>query len=118
MSNYHCACGDKRCDGCAEGVQILRNEAVQIGVDGTLADRAKTYGSFATQADITQDLKITMRGSRNWNGLPNDMKEALEMNASKIARILNGDPNYSDSWHDIAGYALLIEKRLTTKETT
>ena len=27
----------------------------------------------------------------------------------KLARILNGDPNYVDSWHDIAGYAILVE---------
>lgn len=28
----------------------------------------------------------------------------------KIGRILNGDPAYADSWHDIAGYATLVEK--------
>lgn len=31
----------------------------------------------------------------------------------KIGRILNGDPNYADSWHDIAGYATLIDQQLT-----
>ena len=30
----------------------------------------------------------------------------------KIGRIVNGDPNYADSWHDIAGYAKLVEDRL------
>ena len=30
----------------------------------------------------------------------------------KIARILNGDLRYADSWHDIAGYATLVDKRL------
>jgi hypothetical protein len=25
-----------------------------------------------------------------------------------VGRILNGDPNWSDSWHDIAGYAQLV----------
>jgi len=34
------------------------------------------------------------------------------MNAHKIGRILNGDPNWSDSWHDIAGYAQLVANRL------
>lgn len=29
--------------------------------------------------------------------------------ADKIARILSGDPNYADSWHDIGGYAKLVE---------
>ena len=27
-------------------------------------------------------------------------------------KILNGDPNYVDNWHDIIGYAKLIEDRL------
>lgn len=30
----------------------------------------------------------------------------------KIARILNGDPNYADSWVDIAGYAKLVADEL------
>lgn len=41
-----------------------------------------------------------------------DKKEALEMIMSKMARIINGDPNYKDSWTDIIGYAKLIEKDL------
>jgi hypothetical protein len=32
----------------------------------------------------------------------------------KLARIANGDPNYHDSWHDIAGYAKLVADRLET----
>jgi hypothetical protein len=39
-------------------------------------------------------------------------REALEMIAHKIARIINGDPNYADSWVDIAGYAKLVADRL------
>lgn len=34
------------------------------------------------------------------------------MIAHKLGRIINGDPNYSDSWHDIAGYAKLVADRL------
>lgn len=30
----------------------------------------------------------------------------------KMARIINGDPNYRDSWDDVAGYATLVAKRL------
>ena len=41
-----------------------------------------------------------------------DQAEALDMIAHKIARILNGDPNHHDHWHDIAGYATLIADRL------
>lgn len=41
-----------------------------------------------------------------------DMREALDMICHKMARILNGDPNYRDSWVDIAGYAMLVANRL------
>jgi hypothetical protein len=51
----------------------------------------------------------------NWALLSASQKEALEMIAHKIGRILNGDPNYDDSWRDIAGYAELIVKQLNGK---
>ena len=54
-----------------------------------------------------------MRNTDNWDRLTCSQKESLEMVVHKIARILNGDPNYADSWHDIAGYATLIDQELT-----
>ena len=35
-----------------------------------------------------------------------------EAQVSEIGRILNGDPDYADSWHDIIGYTRLVEVRL------
>lgn len=86
-------------------------------VDATLAERSSTYGDFGGQAEVTQGLKETLQRSKNWALLADDMKEALDMIVSKIARILNGDPTYIDSWHDIIGYARLIEKRLQKGDT-
>jgi hypothetical protein len=43
------------------------------------------------------------------------MREALEMVAHKIGRILNGDPKYHDSWHDIIGYTKLVADRLRAR---
>lgn len=78
----------------------------------TLYIRETRYGSFANHATIAQALKHIMRREEKWHELSNHQKEALEMIAHKIARILNGDPNYIDSWHDIAGYATLVEQEL------
>lgn len=78
----------------------------------TLAERATTYGSFATGAAIMQGLKGVMAASPNWDRLADDQREALDMIASKIGRILNGDPDHHDSWHDIAGYARLVADRV------
>jgi hypothetical protein len=44
--------------------------------------------------------------------LADDQQEALDMICHKIGRIINGDPDYADSWHDIAGYAQLVADRL------
>lgn len=83
-----------------------------MSIQTTLNQRGERYGSFESQATISQSLATVMRNTPNWGGLPPDAKEALEMIQHKVARILNGDPSYTDSWHDIAGYATLVEQRL------
>lgn len=81
-------------------------------IDKVLEQRGARYGNFAEHAEITQAIKLAMTNSTNWVSLPVDMCESLEMIAHKIGRILNGDPNYKDSWTDIIGYARLVEQRL------
>lgn len=81
-------------------------------IEETLEQRGEKYGAFSEHAAIAQQLKHTMRNTRNWDRLSDDKKEALEMVAHKIARILNGDPNYHDSWHDINGYVKLVADTL------
>ena len=78
----------------------------------TLDEREKTHGDFANHALISQKLKLAMFHSGCWEGLSNVQQEALEMIQHKVARILNGDSDYKDHWHDIAGYATLVEKEL------
>tara|TARA_R110000772_G_scaffold171955_1_gene283838 strand:+ start:193 stop:462 length:270 start_codon:yes stop_codon:yes gene_type:complete len=84
-------------------------------IDSTLEERAKTHGSFINVSYTAQGLKRVMGNNGGWVGLGGHQKESLEMIASKIARILNGDPNHADSWHDIAGYAKLVEDDLNGK---
>ncbi len=79
-----------------------------------LLERHNEYGGFEDVACISQSLKSTFRvyGKIRWHHMQDDQKEALEMIASKIARILNGNTNNEDSWRDIAGYATLVADRL------
>lgn len=77
-----------------------------------LAERGNRYGVFAQHARITQDMKGIMHACPQWFGMAPDQKEALDMIAHKIGRILNGDPNYLDSWVDIVGYTQLVIDRL------
>lgn len=83
-------------------------------INETLQQRGTRYGEFGGHAKITQGLKRVMQDSPNWATLSDDKKEALEMVAHKIGRILNGDPEYHDSWHDIIGYTKLVEQTLNT----
>lgn len=83
-------------------------------VHSTLEQRGKRYGVFRGHAEITQALKTSMALTAGWQRLSSSQRESLEMIVHKIGRILNGDPDYADSWHDIAGYATLVEQELNT----
>lgn len=76
-----------------------------------LEQRQKTHGDFKTHAVISQQLKAVLWQDKFQNLEPNQV-EAIEMIFHKIARILNGDPNYRDHWDDIAGYATLVAQEL------
>ena len=81
-------------------------------INTTLSERGLRYGCFTEHARITQNIKAAMVDSPNWKELTPNMKEALEMIAHKAGRILNGDPFYHDSWHDIVGYTKLVADEL------
>lgn len=83
-------------------------------ITATLTERGARYGTFAGHAEISQRLKGVLMKFEAERGcdLDPDQREALEMICHKIARIINGDPNYADSWVDIAGYAKLVADRL------
>lgn len=91
-------------------------EHAPTSIEGTLEQRGSRYGAFPRHALITQAVKRAMADSPNWSKLRADQREALEMIAHKIGRILNGDPNYHDSWHDIVGYAKLVADSLAEAE--
>ena len=78
-----------------------------------LDEREKTHGDFYRVAGTAQELKDVMRRGKNWKILDDTERETLEMIASKVGRILSGNPHEIDHWRDIAGYATLIERWLT-----
>jgi len=90
-----------------ETLSISPSKSIE-SIDITLEQRGSRYGEFISHAEISQRLKDDMRMCPKWDELHSDQKESLEMIAHKVGRILNGDPNYHDSWHDIVGYAKLV----------
>lgn len=86
-----------------------------MSVEKTLEERGTRYGEFENHASISDELQRVCVAGANRN--PNYIleaihREAIRMICHKLARILNGDPNYIDTWHDIAGYATLVEQYL------
>lgn len=78
----------------------------------TLVERGRQYGDFYAKAVFIQNAKALMHNTPVWDYMEDDQREALEMIQHKISRILYGDPTVVDTWHDIAGYAKLVEDRL------
>lgn len=91
-----------------------------MNIDETLNERGTRYGEFPSHAQVSQRLKQMARFELSYRDkrLADDQLEALEMIFHKIARIINGDPDYADSWVDIAGYATLVANRLENKKWT
>ena len=85
-------------------------------VDSTLNERGARYGNYSDVASTTQQLMSIVECGANYEHLNAEQKTSLFMICNKIARAVNGDPNYIENWHDIAGYSTLIENSLMTTE--
>lgn len=86
-------------------------------IDVTLRDRGKEYGDFGQMAYLAQRIKDAMREGSSWDNMGEEKRESLDMIATKIARLVCGNCDLKDSWHDIAGYAKLAEDRCPVPKT-
>lgn len=86
-------------------------------IDSTLQERGERYGSFEHHAKIAQDLQRVLHAEAGWAKLADDQRQALTVIMDKVARMLNGDPAYRDNWHDIVGYAKLVDDRMSRDES-
>lgn len=92
------------------------NSTYMTDVSNTLAERGARYGSFENHAAIAQGLQEVLWDTPNWYKLPLDVRQCLVVITDKMARICNGDPDYTDNYHDIQGYAKLVEDRLLREQ--
>lgn len=92
----------------------VEGETADTDVDTLLATRHRQYGTFEELSKVATDIKGAIRDGVSGNGytLEPDQLEALDMIATKVARAACGDPNNIDTWRDLAGYAMLVVKRL------
>lgn len=83
-----------------------------LEVEQVLQERGSRYGEYRDNSGLAIALQQVISTGTNHSALLPHHRYALDMFAAKIARIVNGDPNYEDNWTDIAGYAELVLKEI------
>lgn len=81
-------------------------------VKSTLNERQTRYGKFIDVAIAAESMAGKLELFDGWRKAEPDQREATRMILQKLARAFSGDPDYVDNWHDIQGYAKLVEDRL------
>lgn len=84
--------------------------------EAVIEARERSHGDYNTQARTAQEIKaaISRAIDKDLTVLPYH-RESLDMIATKISRIVHGNPDEPDHWLDIAGYATLVHQILTKK---
>lgn len=74
--------------------------------------RNKIHGSFSENARVSQHIKDLMRSCAGYSKLTNVQREAVDMIALKLSRIISGKASVADHWVDIGGYADLAVQEI------
>lgn len=99
------------CKECGGGYEVGVGWHHNVGCPmALLNERQHTHGDFGRNAEISQQLKREIRGRADWLNLHPVHREALDMIALKLSRILSGKADHKDHWDDIAGYAKLASE--------
>ena len=90
--------------------ELSDTQTGSINIRDVLNERGNRYGNFEDNSETCQQIKCALGDAIYKNGytLESYHTEALHNITQKMARIVNGDPNYRDNWVDIAGYAQLV----------
>jgi hypothetical protein len=81
-----------------------------VSTEALLETRGTTHGRFEDNAYNGQFLREFFRRSPHWQTMPLVHREALDMMACKLSRILSGQSTFADHWADCSGYADLARK--------
>jgi len=79
--------------------------------DKILEARGKAYGSYGKISKTAQGLKDQFRSDEDWQYLLPQERESIDMICTKLARLLHGSNDKTDTLNDIAGYAELAKER-------
>lgn len=93
-------------------IPLQIKEPVQPTLERTLNERGPEYGEYTGMAHVAQSIKKVLRQAPSYPRMSDDQRESLDLIATKIARIVCGNPDNPDSWLDIEGYAKLARDRI------
>ena len=82
-------------------------------IEETLKTRGNVHGDFVSSAQFKDAVNTIVRLTPNYDCMDCACHQALFMIIEKMGRILYGDPHFADHWHDISGYAKLIDDAIT-----
>jgi len=88
-----------------------------MSIEDTLEQRGSVYGEFSVQVETVSMIIVAMAECYEKNrGVHPSVKIITEWEylAIKLARIA-ANPDYTDSYHDLAGYATLMERERLPK---
>lgn len=109
-------------DKLSDGIHIRLNKSSEVtsntsiigneyNVMDTLKQRGSIYGSYGNACAARVDIMAVLK-NHHFTVNREAMDEEVAMGMSDIVLKLvraAGKPSYSDSWHDLAGYATLME---------
>lgn len=90
--------------------EVDKQLGVPATVEQTLKQRGNVHGDYNVQSTTHDQLLHVMMKQPSFLNLKPQHRQALNIIAMKMSRILSGDAEHTDHWHDIAGYATLAEK--------
>lgn len=89
-----------------------------MNIEETLKERETTHGSWANGCEVAQGIKRVLDKFSPIYPRPDVVKEGLDRIRMKLSRIAVGHHSNPEHWHDIAGYATLVEKELRLQQMT
>lgn len=85
-----------------------------MSINKTLDERGTRYGKYCDNVYYRARIMELIIEHNNHAGIEEitpEMLIAIEDVVAKLVRV-SASPSYKDSWHDIAGYATLVENEL------
>lgn len=82
-------------------------------IEETLKTRGNVHGNFVTSAVFKDRVRSLISLTPNYDCMGPACRQAMFMIVEKMGRILYGNPVFADHWHDISGYAKLVDDAIT-----